>query len=204
MRCISVRLAASAARFSNASASVAEPGQPAGAAAVVVNISNAVCKNGSIAVFSLRHRRVFSGGFSPPDQSRTMSGLPRPATSALCPRDIFGDILCEHVERDVAALDDDVVEIAQVIFRADRLLRQPALADDFAVPDLVSARLAGPAAIAIDLAGDLERVGAILLDEKRDTLLARPALGVKAGVDDKPAGAKCERLKIAEAPDLEI
>src|SRR5690606_41021642 len=88
-------------------------------------------------------------------------------------RDIFIDILCQHVERDVAALDDDIVEIAQIIFRAECRLRTPALADDFAVADLVSARLARPAAIAVDLACNFERVRSVALDEEADAFLAR-------------------------------
>src|SRR3546814_6240067 len=71
---------------------------------------------------------------------------------------IFLDILCQHVERDVAALDHDVVEIAQVVFGAERLLCQPALAHDLAVPDLAAARLSGPAAIAVDRSEE-RRVG---------------------------------------------
>src|SRR3546814_7488607 len=73
-------------------------------------------------------------------------------------RNIFVDILREHVERDIAALDDDIVIVAQVVFRPERGLRAAALAADFAVHDLVAARLPRPAAIAIDLARELERV----------------------------------------------
>src|SRR3546814_18390041 len=70
--------------------------------------------------------------------------------------------------------------------------------------DLVAAGLAGPTAIAVDFAGDLQRVRPVALDEEFDRFLARPALGVEAGVDDEAAGAEGERLEIAEPPDLEI
>src|SRR3546814_2509277 len=70
--------------------------------------------------------------------------------------------------------------------------------------DLVAAGLAGPTAIAVDFAGDLQRVRPVALDEEFDRFLACPALGVEAGVDDEAAGAEGERLEIAEPPDLEI
>src|SRR6476469_6379398 len=70
--------------------------------------------------------------------------------------------------------------------------------------DLVAAGLARPAAIAVDLARHLERVGAVALDEEVDALLASPALGMDPGVDDEPAAAKRDRLEIAEASDREI
>src|SRR3546814_13557084 len=59
---------------------------------------------------------------------------------------IFLDILRQHIERDVAALDDDVVAIAQVLLGAKRLLCTPHLAHDLVLPDLVPARLPPPAA----------------------------------------------------------
>src|SRR5690606_10176752 len=73
-----------------------------------------------------------------------------------------------------------------------------------AVSDLVAARLPDPAAIAVDLARDLERVRPVALDEELHPLLARPALGVDAGIDDEAASAESDRLEIAEAPDREI
>src|SRR3546814_5211156 len=94
--------------------------------------------------------------------------------------------------------------ISQGVFCAIRLLCQPALAHDLAVPDLVAARLSCPAAIAVYLARDLERVRAILAHEEFDALLARPAFGVEARVDDEAARTEGERLEITQAPDLEI
>src|SRR3546814_12363856 len=82
---------------------------------------------------------------------------------------------------------------------AERLLCQPALAHDLAVPDLVAARLSGPAAISGDLARDLERVRAIIAHEEFDALRARPAFGVEARVEDEAARAEGERLEIPQA-----
>ena len=62
--------------------------------------------------------------------------------SAFRRRDIVVDVLGEHVHRDVAALDHRVVEVAQVVARAERRLGPFALADDLAVADLVAAGLA--------------------------------------------------------------
>ena len=52
-----------------------------------------------------------------------------------------------------------------------------ALADDFAVADLVAAGLARPAAIAVDLAGHFLGLGAVALDEEGAALLAAGAGG---------------------------
>src|SRR5690606_5891495 len=139
--------------------------------------------------------------FEPQHRAAALAPTGRSAPPA---RDIFIDILCQHVERDVAALDDDIVEIAQIIFRAECRLRTPALADDFAVADLVSARLARPAAIAVDLACNFERVRSVALDEEADAFLAWPAFCVEPRVDDEAACPERQRLEIAEPPDLEI
>ena len=87
-------------------------------------------------------------------------------------------------------------------FAAERRLRLVALPVDLAVTDLVAARLAGPRAVAIDFAGDLLRIRSVHVDEELHALLARPALGVDAGVDDEAAGAEGDRLQVAEPPDV--
>ena len=86
-------------------------------------------------------------------------------------------------------------------FAPERRLRLLALPVDLAVPDLVAARLPGPRAIAIDFAGHFQRIRSVHVDEELHALLARPALGVDAGVDDQPAGAEGDRLQVAEPPD---
>src|SRR5690349_20260313 len=96
--------------------------------------------------------------------------------------DVFVDVPGEHVERHVAAKDHRIVERLEVVLRAERDPGLLALAVDLAVADLVSAGLAGPRAIAIDLACHLDRIRAVALDEELHALLARPALGVNAGV----------------------
>ncbi len=88
-------------------------------------------------------------------------------------------------------------------FASERRLRLLALPVDLAVPDLVAARLAGPRAIAVDFARHFLRVRSVHVDEELHALLARPALGVDAGVDDQPAGAEGDRLQIAEPPDAD-
>src|SRR4051794_3402777 len=114
----------------------------------------------------------------------------REGSSRLGPRDVVVDVPGEHVHRYVAALDHRIVERAQVVFLTERRLRPVAQAVDGRVADLVAARLAGPTAIAIDFGRDLQRVRAVALDKEIDALLARPALGVKPGIDHQPAGAE--------------
>ena len=69
----------------------------------------------------------------------------------------------ERDHRYAARLDDDVVELAQVELRTELLLRLGAQPDDLAVPDLVSACLTWPCAIAIDLAADFRDARAVRL-----------------------------------------
>src|SRR3546814_16142004 len=133
----------------------------------------------------------------PPRSTRTDTRFPY-TTLFRSARDILVDILREHVERDVAALDDDIVEVAQVVARPQRRLGAAALADDLAMADLVAAGLAGPTAIAVDCAGDLQRVRHVAHDEEFDRFLARPALGVEAGVYDEAAGAEGVTVAIAQ------
>ena len=76
---------------------------------------------------------------SPP--SKADIGIPSPSPRG---RDIIVDVLGEHVERNVAAKHDRIVESAQIVTRAERGLRADPLADDFLMPDFIAARLAGP------------------------------------------------------------
>ena len=82
--------------------------------------------------------------------------------------DIFVDVLAEHVHRHVAAKDNGVVEGLDVELRSERRLRPVAEAVDRGVTDLVAARLAGPAAVAIDFAPGLGFLRAVLVDEEAD------------------------------------
>ena len=84
---------------------------------------------------------------------------------------------------------------------AERRRRLLALPVDLAMTHLVAARLSWPRAIAIDLAGDFLGVRSVHVDEESHALLARPALGVDARVDDQPARAEGNRLEISEPPD---
>ncbi len=82
----------------------------------------------------------------------TASASRAEVASAAHARDVAVDGPREHVERDVAAFDHRVVERPQVVGRAELGLGVRAQADDLAVADLVAAGLAGPRAVAIDLA----------------------------------------------------
>src|SRR5690606_30878989 len=78
------------------------------------------------------------------------------------------------------------------------------LAHDFAMAHLVATCLARPAAIAADLARDLERIRSVTLDEEADPLFTCPAFRMQAGIDNQAARQERQRLKIAEPPYLEI
>src|SRR5690606_22093486 len=106
----------------------------------------------------------------------------------------------QHVERGVTSFDDGVVELARVERSAEHLLRAAALADHFAVPDLVTAGLAGPRAIAVDLALDLGPLVAVALHEETNALLADLALVVEPRVDDEQAIPDRLILEVAEPP----
>ena len=93
---------------------------------------------------------------------------------------IVADIFGQHIQRHIAALDDNVVEIPQIIGITQRRLCKAALADDFAVADFVAASLTRPAAITVNFAADFERVRSIFLDKEFDALFACPP---------RPAGA---------------
>src|SRR5690349_16217120 len=91
-----------------------------------------------------------------------------------------------------------VVELAEVVFPAQRLLRVGAQPVDLAVSHLVAAGLAWPGTVPIHFARDLLDRGAIGAREPVDGLLTRPALDVQTGVDDQPAGTERNRLQVAE------
>src|SRR6185436_11729029 len=83
-------------------------------------------------------------------------------------------VLLEHAQRNGAAAEDDVVEVADVELRAERLLRAPAELANLQLAELVRQRLAGPRNVAIDLGLDLvERQGGAR-GHVVDGLLARP------------------------------
>src|SRR5687767_7154863 len=118
-----------------------------------------------------------------PRRSSSAAPLAPPGTRALCLRgaDVFVHVLCQHVERHVAAEDDAVVEGLDVVLLPESRLCLLALAVDLAVSNLVAARLARPRAVAIHFAGHFQRIRAVDVDEEAHALLARPALRVNAG-----------------------
>src|SRR6185436_19503233 len=119
-------------------------------------------------------------------QARTPSALASSSSARRRPH-VLVHVLREDVEWHVAAEHDGVVERLQIELRSERRFRLLALAVDLAVADLVPSRLPGPRAIAIDLAGHFLGIRSVDVDEERNPLLARPALGVDAGVDDETA-----------------
>src|SRR5947209_1634658 len=66
--------------------------------------------------------------------------------------DVLLDILRQHVQRHIAPEHHHVVERLDVVASAEGGHRTLALTDDFVVPDLVAARLAGPRTVAIHFA----------------------------------------------------
>src|SRR5206468_3115524 len=93
----------------------------------------------------------------------------------------------------------DLVEALHVEAWPEDRLRPLPSASPRHVPDLVAARLAGLGAIALDFALRARPRETGSGDEIVGRLLAAPAPGVDAGVDDEPGGAEQEGLEIAGA-----
>ena len=104
------------------------------------------------------------------------------------------DDLLEHRERDVAGLEDEVVEFLERKFRAERLLGFGAEFEDPEHADLVGAGLARVHDVAFHLRGG---------DAVVDRLLAGPVLGVQAGVGHEAPGAEELPMELAQ-PSLGI
>src|SRR5258708_32300984 len=81
------------------------------------------------------------------------------------------------------------MEVLRRIARAERALRAVAQLEDLQLAQQVGAGLAGEDHVALDLARP---------DAVGDRLLARPVLGVDAGVDDQAPRAKEFRVELAE------
>src|SRR5688572_4728059 len=113
-------------------------------------------------------------------------------------RDVAIDHARENRHRHIAAEHDGVVQRLDVVAGAEVRLGLASQPIDFAVPDLVAARLTRPRAVSIDFASHLFERGSVGLGEPADRLLARPAPGMQTRVYDEAAGAKCNRLKVAE------
>lgn len=106
------------------------------------------------------------------------------------------DLFVEEVEGEDAIAEDDIVKFADVEPGAEKLLRFGTKAADFELADFVREALAGPGDVAIDF-GD-RFIGRMLLEES-DGLLASPAHGVHAGIDDETDGAEAFAAELAEA-----
>src|SRR5688572_26563736 len=111
------------------------------------------------------------------------------------------DDAAENGHRHVAAEHDRIVERLEVVAHAEIRLCLAPQPVDLAVPDLVAAGLTRPGAVAVDFAGDLLDRRSVGLGEPADRLLARPPFRMKAGIDDEAAGAKRNRLQVAEPAD---
>src|SRR5215470_18788833 len=125
-----------------------------------------------------------------------MTALTKQRLRDLSAPDVFLDVFREHVEWYVSAEHHGVIEGFRVKLRSQCLLRNLALPVDLAVSHLVAARLAGPGAIAIDFAGDFQRIRPVHFDEELHSLFTCPSFGVNAGVDHQPARTEGDRLKI--------
>src|SRR3954453_14977140 len=99
------------------------------------------------------------------------------------------DPAAEDRERDGSALEDAIVELAEIEARSERALGFGAKASDLEVARHVRARLSGPRDVAIDLLRRLRRRHRGVLEEESDRAIAIPAERVEAGVDDEPARA---------------
>ena len=105
--------------------------------------------------------------------------------------------MLEHVKRQCPAVEHLVVEGADVELVAERFLRAGAELEDLELADLVGQSLAGPGDVAVDLGLDAGLVDVRVVVEVVDHLLAGPALGVDAGVDDEADGAPDVGLEAA-------
>src|SRR5215217_547350 len=109
------------------------------------------------------------------------------------------DRLGQHGQGDPAAAQHQVVEGAQVEAAAQAGLGQLAQPDQLQAADHVGQGLAGIGHVAVDLVLDVGpgegRVGQHVVDR----LVAAPAEGVQASVDDQPAGPPGVERQHAEA-----
>src|SRR5579862_9069562 len=114
-------------------------------------------------------------------------------------RDEAVDAGFQHRQRHGAEREDRVVEGAQVELGAERALRLRARFLDRHLAQVIGERLARPGDVAVDLGLDLVIGKRRVLARIGDRLLARPTLGVDAGVDDEPRRAPDLPAEIAEA-----
>src|SRR4051794_21935636 len=89
---------------------------------------------------------------------------------------VLVDVLRQHVEGNVAAANQRIVERLQIELRAKRRTSLLALPVYLGVAHFVATGLPGPRAVAIDFARYLEWIRSIHLHEVPHSLLARPPL----------------------------
>src|SRR5687767_1065159 len=122
----------------------------------------------------------------------------RPSTDSswnLCAFDVGRHLLLQHVERQAAVSEYDVVKRANVEPGAERLFGLALEVPDLQLADLVGERLTGVGDVAIHLG---QRLAGRVLLKVGAGLIPRPALGVDAGVYHQPHGAKALAGQLAE------
>ena len=96
----------------------------------------------------------------------------------------------EEVQRQRAAVQDFVVEGADIELRSQLLLGMVAEFANLELPEFLAERLSGPGDVAVGLGLDRGLVDGTGLAHEFDDLIATPALGVNAGVDNQAHGAE--------------
>src|SRR6266478_10068419 len=95
----------------------------------------------------------------------------------------------QHRQRHRAELQHRIVKGAHVEALAERFFRARTGVEKLALAQVVRQRLPRPGDVAVHLGAELSLGERGVLPEVLDRLLARPALGMNAGVDDQARGA---------------
>src|SRR5208337_3497951 len=111
--------------------------------------------------------------------------------------DPFLDALFEDVHGEGAAAQDFVVESANVKLIAELILGVLSQFEYFKLANFVAQCLRGPGDIAISFGLNVHFIFRGMVVEKVNDLLARPMLGMEAGVDDEADGTQHIVLKVA-------
>ncbi|PTM44139.1 hypothetical protein C8J24_3413 [Sphingomonas aerolata] len=135
-----------------------------------------------------------------PKPATSISARERGAQIAPARGDVPRDVAGQHVERDVAAREDRLIEVPHVEPRTQFGLGARALRDDLGLSDLVATGLTRPGAIALDLAHRVAHRQSGRGDELAQRLFARPAHRMDPGIDHQPYRTPRQPHEIAEPP----
>src|SRR5581483_10673463 len=122
-------------------------------------------------------------------------------TAPLRGREPGVDAALQHVERQRARAEHDLVEGAQIEALPELLAGAVAQRENLELSELVRARLAGVRDVAVDLVDHVEPRLRGVVEEVRDGAVTRPAERMHPGVDDEPDGAP---HLVAERPELRL